>query len=240
MLPVSAILFRRFTTAGNQPLNWAGLFSGGRIVADVGATLSILVALVVWPRSLRSPGSRAFAWWLALGAVANIVGGILARNGINNHEIFLCYRLFSVLLLGLVGYRMLPDRAHRRLVLAVTIGYAVLWAALILTGVESPTAVSHFTSPGEKLAGLIIGILLVAESIRSSDDSPLHHPEAWLGIGLVLSCATGLALFPIMAEVMRRSVADALRLREISSVINDVALLLWCIPYYRKGVTWTR
>jgi CDP-diglyceride synthetase len=210
------------------------------MVANVGVTLSILAAVVVWPRSMRSPGARAFAWWLALGAVTNILGSILARGGANNHEFFLWYRLFSVLLLGLVGYRMLPDQAHRRLVLAVTIGYVVLWCALILTGVESPTALSHYTSPGEKLVGLIIGILLVAESIRSGDDSPLHHPEAWLGIGLVLSSATGLTLFPIMAEVMRRSVDDALRLRAISSIINDVALLLWCIPYWKKSVTWTR
>jgi multisubunit Na+/H+ antiporter MnhC subunit len=239
---LSAVLRCEFSAAGAHALNWLPQFDSRLFIANVGIALSILVAIVVWPRSLRSPGARSFAWWLALGAVTNIVASSLGRSGVNNHEIFLWYRLVAVLLLGLTGYQMLPDQSRRRFVVAVTITYVAAWLVLIVSGVESRTALSQFTSPGEKLVGVIIGILLVAESIRSSDASPLHHAASWLGIGLVLSSATGLAVFPIMAELVRRSPTDstAMLLRQISSVINDVALVLWCIPYWKRGVTWTR
>jgi len=87
---------------------------------------------------------------------------------------------------------------------------------------------------------LLVGILLVAESIRISDRSPMRHAEGWIGLGLVIAAGTGIAMSPITAEIARHSAAQAAVLRQITQGFTLIALILWCIPYWKRGVTWTR
>lgn len=205
-----------------------------------GTALSIAAPLVVAPRSRLSPAAWSFFWWLVLGGVSNIVSGVMMTRGMNNQAVFLAYRLLSVLLLGITGYRLLTRPKERQLIVGITILYVVLWLGLTLTGVEPPNAISRYTSPGEKIVFLVLGVLFVAESIRASEASPFRHPGSWIGIGLVLAGATGVVVFPITAEVFKHSRGYASLVKPFSSIFSDIALFLWCIPYWKRSVAWAR
>ena len=206
----------------------------------IGTALSIAAPVLVAPRSRLSAAAWSFFWWLVLGAISNIVSALMVSRGMNNQAVLLTYRLLSVLLLGITGYRLLTIPKQRQLIVGITILYVVLWLGLTLTGVEPPHAISRYTSPGEKIVFLVMGVLFVAESIRASEASPFRHPGSWIGIGLVLAGATGVAVFPITAEVFKRSREYASLVKPFSSVFSDIALILWCIPYWKRSVTWTR
>ena len=234
------VLCGSLALAGEKALSWFSRLGGTGWLTYLGVAASIVAPAIVWPRSRVSPSARSFAWWLVLGGATNLVGLTFAHLGMNNHGVFLGYRLLSVLLLGLTGYQLLSAPTQRRLVVGGTVVYLLFWLALTVSGVESLTYFSRFTSPGEKAAGILLGVLLVAQSIRASAESPLRRPEAWIGIGLVLASATALTVFPIMGELAHRSGDQAMQLKRISSLFGDVALVLWCIPYWKRSVTWTR
>lgn len=209
------------------------------ILPGIETILGIVAAVVAWRGSDRSPGAQSFAWWLVLNISVDLTALGLALQGINNHQLIQVYRLCSLLLLGLTAYRLLPGQPQRRLVAWGTAAFVVFWLVMTFS-VESTTEISRFTAPGEKVAGVLLGLLLVAESIRSGDDSPLHRPEAWIGIGLVLASAPSLVTWPVMAQMIHTSNTLPRLLNALSGLFTDMALILWCVPYLKKNVTWTR
>jgi hypothetical protein len=229
----------RFTTGDESCVNWSFLLDRRMILPDIAIALNVTTAIVVWPRSLLSPGARAFAWWLVLGGTFSVISLVTAFNGINNHDFFQWYRLFSVLLLGLTAKRLVSDPRPRRMIAAGVMLFIPFWIMMTLS-LDSLTWFSSYTDPTSQAIGLIVGILLVAESIHHSDDSPFRRPEAWLGIGLVLACGPAVARFPIASLLATRAPELSAKLYAAAGLSNDVALILWCIPYWKKDVTWTR
>ncbi|MES2305642.1 MAG: hypothetical protein V4558_09045 [Gemmatimonadota bacterium] len=198
-----------------------------------------MVAIAVWVRVPPSPGARSFAWWLVLGAASNVLAFLMGMHSINNHDLFHWYDLFSAMLLGLTGYLLLSDQRQRRAILVGMMVFAIFWA-LLTAGGDGLEFYSKYTSPGESFVGLSIGILLVAEAIRSSDDSPWSKPEAWLGFGLVLASAPALGTSPIVNALAQTSRSAAMMVYRVSQTFSYVALILWCIPYWKRSVTWGR
>lgn len=222
-------------------MSWSLLFGKRYIIPNIGFVLSVIAAVVAWRRSTASRAARTFAWWLVLGAVTNFLNGFFGRQGVQNTEFAHWYRLFSASLVGLTGYLILPEKRDRIILASVTVGFIVFWITMTLTGLEGPKSMSRFLDPAETGVGLITGVMLVAAAIRHSDASPFARPEGWLGIGLVLSCAPSLLVFPITTELYRRNPGLAVPpLTKIANLINDVSLLLWCIPYWKRSIVWTR
>lgn len=218
----------------------ATLKSIAAAISQFGLALSILVPVVAWPRARRSPVAWAFFWWLVLGGTANVVARLAAKIFRNNHPVFLGYRLLSVVLLAWVVSRTLTERSHRRVVYAAAALYAVIWLGVIVSGAESPLKPSLFTSPAEKLALIASGIVLVHQAIRNAEHTPFGQAQSWLGIGLVLSGATAIAAFPLLAATMESSPEYAELVKPFASICSHIALILWCIPYWKRGVVWTR
>lgn len=206
---------------------------------EIAYTLSVGTAVVAFPRSLVSPGARAFAWWLVAGAVSSVITAYFALNGVPNHDLFRYYQLLSVLLLGLVGSRLLADPQLQR-VAVVTAGlYSIFWAVMV-RWVEAKDYFSNYTAPGEQAVCLVLGVLLVAQGIRSSDGSPWRHAETWIGLGLVLTGGTGVIRAPIAGEVAKHSPELARNLYTFTGFFTDIALILYCIAYRSRRIVWTR
>lgn len=218
---------------------WEVVRRGG-LIFNLSFALSAVAAIVAWRGSLRSAGARGFMWWLALGAVFNLVGTYFSRQGIRNLDIYHWYRLFSVLLLALSGFRLLSGTPQRRLIVGTAVGFVVFWVTLPVTGAESHSSMSRFLAPAETAFGLLLGLLLVAESMGSSGVPPFQRPESWLGLGLVLASGTTLIAWPIMAELYESAPNKAKLVGWASSLITDIALITWCIPYWKRSIVWTR
>ena len=219
---------------------WDAVVNLRNVVSLASVAFHVGVPIAVWGRSHSSRGARTFAWWLALGGATSVTGFAMALTGTHNIKLGLAYQLCSALLMSLTGYRLLSGPRQRRLVVVCAAVYALFWLVMIVSGIEARDWLSSYTNPGEQIVLLLVGILLVAESIRISDQSPLQHAEAWIGLGLVIAAGTGVAISPIIAEMARHSVAKAAVLRQITQGFTLIALILWCIPYWKRGVTWTR
>lgn len=221
-------------------MTWALVVGPRYLVNNIGLLSSAIAAVVAWRGSGRSDAARRFAWWLVLGAVFNLVGSYFGRQGITNLDIYHWYRLFSVLLIGITAHRLLTEPMLRRLVIGLGSIFVAFWVSLPISGAESTTSISRFLAPAESAFILTVGVLLVAESIRNRDGRPVDQAEYWIGVGFVVAAATTLVSWPIMAELYARSPSQAVLVSKGRSLIGDVALLIWCIPYWKRSVVWTR
>lgn len=210
------------------------------ISGQVGSVLSILVPIVVLPRARRSPVAFVFFWWLALAGATNIIAKAAAILFQNNHPVYLGYRLISVLLLSRIAYLSLDGARSKKVVVYATMVFLVIWVGVIASGAESPLKPSLFTSPAERVATLLTGVFMIGAAIRETEVPPMGQAATWLGIGLVLAGGTGAAVFPIIAETMVRAPEYATLVKPFSAVFSHVALIIWCITYWKRGIVWTR
>ncbi|MEP6591667.1 MAG: hypothetical protein ABJC19_10835 [Gemmatimonadota bacterium] len=207
---------------------------------SIGLALSYMVPVIILPRIRRSPVAFAFFWWLVLGGATNLFSRWYAPRYQNTHAILLGYRLASVMLLGWVCYRAATEPQHRRMVTAGVALFVAFWLTVILTGLESPSSVSLYTSPAANFAQMLFGIFLVRQAMRDDSVPPLRQASAILGFGLVLAAASTIAAFPLVAATMRTSVQRAMMVKPLTSIPAHFALILWAIPYWKRSIVWTR
>lgn len=207
------------------------------IPALVAVALSLVVPMLAWPTSIRSNGARAFTWWLVLGGTFNVISLITSVLSINNHDFLQWYRLFSVSLLLLVGYHLVPTRISRRSMMIGSLLFAGFWTAMTL-GLDTLSYYSRYTAPVESSVRLALGIWLVVWTVRNRNELPTQLAAIWIGVGLAVGGGATVVAFPVIGQVVPKSQQTALLLSEVSAFTDIAALLLWLVPFRKRGIVW--
>ncbi|MEO5799342.1 MAG: hypothetical protein ABIZ70_10575 [Gemmatimonadales bacterium] len=143
-------------------------------------------------------------------------------------------------LLAWIAHLSFPGEKTRRGITVAAAAYAALWTTVWAMGLEPRGTFAIYTSPGEKLVNVIVGVMLISSAISNSAFPPLRQAASWLGIGLVLAGATGIAAYPLSQAMQAASPAHSWMVKPFASIFGHVGLVLWCIPYWKKNVVWTQ